>query len=62
MNVIEARQEEKEEWTTTKSKRLDTLINKAKINAQVQYLEAAEETQEKKRDTRRKNLGGAYSW
>ena len=33
---------------------------KAQPNAQLQALEAAEETLEKKRDTRRKILSGAY--
>ena len=62
VRVIEAMQEKKEEWTTTKSARLEALEKKSHTNAQVQALEAAEETREKKRDTRRKILSGAYAW
>ena len=46
--VGETREEEKETWTTTKTKRLETLENKAQTNAQAQALEAAEETWDKK--------------
>ncbi len=44
-----------------KSKRLSTLKQKqAQIKAQIQSIEAAEKTRERKRDTRRKILIGAY--
>lgn len=45
----------------TKSKKLDVLKKKqAQLKAQIQNLEAAEKSREKKRDTRRKILVGAY--
>lgn len=44
-----------------KSKKLDTLKKKqAQLKAQIQALEAAEKTRERKRETRRKILIGAY--
>jgi large subunit ribosomal protein L7/L12 len=43
------------------SKKLDTLKKKQdQLKAQIQLLEAAEKTRERKRDTRRKILIGAY--
>ena len=45
----------------TKQGKLDALKKKnAQIKAQIQKLEASEKTQERKRDTRRKILVGAY--
>ena len=45
----------------TKLKKLDALKKKqAQLKAQIQNLEAAEKSREKKRDTRRKILVGAY--
>ena len=44
-----------------KSKKLESLKNKQEqLKAQIQALESAEKTREKKRDTRRKILIGAY--
>ena len=44
-----------------KSKKLETLKRKQdQLKAQIQALESAEKTREKKRDTRRKILIGAY--
>lgn len=44
-----------------KSKKLESLKKKqGQLKAQIQALEAAEKTREKKRDTRRKILIGAY--
>ena len=44
-----------------KSKKLESLKKKQdQLKAQIQALEAAEKTREKKRDTRRKILIGAY--
>ena len=44
-----------------KSKKLENLKKKhAQLNAQIQALEAAEKTRERKRETRRKILVGAY--
>lgn len=45
----------------SKSKRLESLKKKQEqLKAQIQALEAAEKSREKKRDTRRKILIGAY--
>lgn len=46
---------------TASTKRLDNLKKKqAQLSAQIQALEAAEKARERKRDTRRKILIGAY--